>query len=77
MKKKASGKYRARLTARGFEQQDGIHYDSSSIASPVVNDITIRIILIISIMAMWFNYMIDHIGAFLHGEFSTKEKNFL
>ena len=29
MKKKASGKFRARLNARGFEQVDGIHCDKN------------------------------------------------
>ena len=42
MKKKASGKYQAQLTARGYEQQERVHYDSSLIASPVVNDIMIE-----------------------------------
>jgi hypothetical protein len=27
MKKKANGKYRARMNARGYEQIDGVHYD--------------------------------------------------
>jgi hypothetical protein len=31
MKKKSNGTYQARLNARGYEQVDGIHYDSSNI----------------------------------------------
>ena len=73
MKKKASGVHRARVNARGFEQVDGIHFDKDSIASPVVNDMTIRIVLTIMLMANWFAYMIDHVGAFLHRAFEPGE----
>jgi hypothetical protein len=37
MKKNASGTYRARLNARGFEQREGRHYDGTSISAPVSN----------------------------------------
>ena len=59
MKKKASGKFRARLNARGYEQVDGIHYKSDDIAAPVANDMTIRIL--------------DIVGAFLNGRFDNGE----
>ena len=42
MKKKASGKFRARLNARGFEQVDGIHCDKNTKSAPDTNEITIR-----------------------------------
>jgi hypothetical protein len=35
MKKKPNRSYRARINARGFEQLDGLHYDSLSTSSPV------------------------------------------
>ena len=53
MKKKANGTYRARLNARGFEQVDGKHYDKTQISSPVVNEITVRMILTLICMAHW------------------------
>ena len=40
MKKKANGTYCARVNARGYEQVEGLHYDSSSTAAPVTNDTT-------------------------------------
>jgi hypothetical protein len=52
MKKKTGGRYKARITARGFEQRDGEHFDATDKASPVVNDITIRIILTPIVMAV-------------------------
>ena len=74
MKKKASGTYRARLNARGFEQQEGVHYDPEQISSPVTNDATIRIDLVLMIMADWVSYLCDAHGAFLIGEFEEEEE---
>ena len=51
MKKKANGTFRARLNARGYEQVDGIHFDKDDIASPVTNDVTIRIVFVLMLMA--------------------------
>jgi Reverse transcriptase (RNA-dependent DNA polymerase) len=51
MKKKSNGVFHARLAARGFQQHNGIHYDSSNTSSPVVNDITICVFFVLSIMA--------------------------
>ena len=72
-KKKSNGTYRARVNARGYEQIPGEHYDPKSIAAPVTNDITIRVILILMIMAMWCGELLDVKGAFLHGLFGPKE----
>jgi hypothetical protein len=47
MKKKSSGVYRARVTARGYEQIDGVHYDKDTKASPVVNEATILIVFVL------------------------------
>jgi len=51
MKKKSNGTYRARLNGRGYEQIDGKHYDGTSIASPVTNDATIRITMVLMLLA--------------------------
>jgi hypothetical protein len=68
MKKKADGTYRARLTARVYEQIDGLHFDSSDTSVPVVNDITIRIVF----MAGWTAMLIDVKGAFMNGRFKDE-----
>jgi hypothetical protein len=39
MKTKASGKYRVRLSARGFLQEVGMYYFIHSTAAPVANDL--------------------------------------
>ena len=70
MKKKASGIFRARLNAHGYEQVAGKHYDSYSIVAPVTSgDMTIRIVLTMLLLARWYAELIDVKGAFLHGEF--------
>jgi hypothetical protein len=51
MKKEANGTYRAQLNVHGYKQADGVHYDSHSISAPVTNDMTIRIVLVIMLLA--------------------------
>ena len=77
MKKKPNGTKRARLVARGYEQVDGEHYKSDEIAAPVVNDMTIRIVLILMILARFCGELLDVNGAFLLGEFGTEEKLYM
>jgi hypothetical protein len=77
MKKKANGRYKARITARGYEQRDGEHFDSSDKASPVVNDITIRIIFTLIVMAGFWTEIVDVRGAFLTAEFEVSRNVFL
>ena len=73
MKKKANGKFRARLNARGYEQVDGVHYDEDTKSAPVTNDITIRIVLTLLVMAGWCAHVVDVQGAFLNGRFADGE----
>ena len=77
MKKKSYGMLRGRLNARGFKQVDGEHYDSSSIASPVINDATVQILLTLMIMANWSAEVVDVKGAFLHGTFENGENIYM
>jgi Reverse transcriptase (RNA-dependent DNA polymerase) len=74
MKKKASGVYRARLNARGYEQIDGEHFDKDTKSSPVVSLMTIMIILILMVMAGWYGSLTDVHGAFLKGHFGPGEQ---
>jgi len=69
MKKKANGTHRARAVARGFEQIKGVCYDGASIAAPVTNGRSIRIIMVLALMSGWATNIVDVKGAFLHGEF--------
>jgi hypothetical protein len=77
MNKKSNGTYRDRLNARGYEQVDRIDYDSSNISSPVKNDATIRIIMVLMIILKWSAQLVDVKGAFLCGNFKDGEEIFL
>ena len=74
MKMKSNGVFRARLNMRGFEAEDGVHYDSTSTAAPVTNEITIRLVMTLAIMTGWIGQLVDVKGAFLHGEFENGEE---
>ena len=50
MKKKANGTFRARCNARGYEEVDGVHYDGTSIAAPVTNELSVRILMVMMLM---------------------------
>ena len=49
----ASGVYCARLVARGFKQHAGVSYDPRDIMSLVVHEITVHIMLVLMILALW------------------------
>jgi Reverse transcriptase (RNA-dependent DNA polymerase) len=74
MKKKANGAFRTRVTARGFEQINGIHYDEDTKASPVMNEATILITFVLMLLAGWVGYIVDVNGAFLHGHFEESAR---
>jgi Reverse transcriptase (RNA-dependent DNA polymerase) len=58
MKKKANGIFRARLNGRGLEQVLGVHCDANSIAAPVVNMSTIRIVFVLMAMTGWTEHVL-------------------
>ena len=59
MKKKSIGTNRVRMNMRGYEQIDGEHYDSASISSPVRKDVSVRVLLILLVMADYGAYIVD------------------
>ena len=75
--KKSNGTFCARLNARGYKQVDGEHYDSTSIHALVVNDTTVRIIMVLGIMAHWMSHLVDVQGAFLNGNLESNEQMFM
>jgi hypothetical protein len=58
-------RYKARLVARGFTQQEGIDY--SEIFSPVIKQATIRLVFFIAISCGWKIHQLDIHNAFLNG----------
>jgi hypothetical protein len=59
-------RYKARLVARGFSQQYGVHYDETF--APVVRVETVRILLVIAATEGLEIYQMDVITAYLAGE---------
>ena len=51
-----------------------MHHDGSSIAAPVTNELTIRIMMGIGLMANWAMKIVDIKGAFLRGEFEEGQE---
>ncbi|KAM1505772.1 hypothetical protein ACFXTO_001721 [Malus domestica] len=76
IKRKPDGsvdRYKTRLVAKGFHQQEGIDFQEtfSSVAKPV----TIKILLILAVQFDWFLNQLNISNAFLHG--TLKEEVFM
>ena len=65
MKKKSNGMLHGRMNARGFQQVEGQHYDGTTISSPVTNLATIRIVLMLMIMASMLAHVVGCQGSIL------------
>ena len=73
-KKKSNGNLRGRLNAHGFKQKEGVHFKKNSISSPVTNEVTIRIVLVIILVMQLLAGVLEVKGAFLQGEFDSDEE---
>ena len=73
-KLKSNGSKRGRLNIRGFKQVDGQSCDSANIQVPVTNNATIRLVLVLILLAGWVSHIVDVNGAFLHGIFKKEDK---
>jgi len=58
-------RYKARLVARGFTQQEGIDY--SETFSPVIKQATVRLVFFIAVSCNWKIHQLDIHIAFLNG----------
>ena len=58
--------YRARLVACGYSQIPGVDFAENY--SPVINDVTFRIMLVMMMMKNWDAKIIDIVTVFLEGD---------
>ena len=65
MKPKSNGTFRARVNSWGLMQVSGEHYNADSISSPVTNEATTRVVLVLSLIFSWTNELVDVKGAYL------------
>ena len=73
---KRDGVYRTRLVACGYSQIPGVDFNEIPY-SPVISDVTYRIMLVLSVLNGWTNVLIDVVTAFLHGELGTDEEVYM
>eukprot|EP00957_Ditylum_brightwellii_P001938 149394-Ditylum_brightwellii.AAC.1 len=64
-KLKSNERKQARINGRGYKQVNGVHYDSTSIHDPVTNENSVRIMMVLVLMAGWAGHISDVKGAFL------------
>lgn len=65
-KRKRDGRFRARLCGLGYTQIAGIDFTANY--APVINDVTLRILLVLKMLKNWNTELIDIETAFLHGD---------
>ncbi len=72
---KRNGVFRARLVACGYSQIPGVDFQDTF--SPVISDVTIRILLITMIVWGLSCYLLDVETAFLHGILNPGEEIYM
>ena len=65
------------MNAHGFKQIEGVYYNKDDIATPVTNKVTIRVVIVITLVLQLYSGLLDMKGAFLQGEFESKEKTYI
>jgi hypothetical protein len=73
---KRNGLYRARLVACGYSQIPGADFNEIPY-SPVINNVTYRILLVLSSIMGYSNVIVDIVTAFLHGTLAKGEEVYM
>ena len=65
-KRERDGQFQARLCGLGYTQIAGVDFNTNY--APVINDVTLRILLVLNMLMNWNADLIDIETVFLHGE---------
>jgi len=76
LKIKRNGTYCARLVACGYSQIPGVDFNDIPY-SPVINDVTYQIVLVLSLIQGYTKVIVDVKTAFLHGELEDDEEIYI
>eukprot|EP00957_Ditylum_brightwellii_P027315 2064978-Ditylum_brightwellii.AAC.1 len=76
-KLKSNGTKRVRINGHGYEQVDGVHYDGTSIYAPLTNEVSVRIMMVLVLMADWIGRVNYVKGVFLKGSLEEDEKMYM
>lgn len=68
MKKKAIRDFQGRVTAKGFQQVDCVHYDEDETSAPTVSDASLRIVFLLIVVFHWYSEVVDVNATFLNGQ---------
>ena len=77
MKKKASGRHKARLNTYEHMNKDEENYDTNNSASLEVNEVTLRVVLALMLILKEIGKKIDVKGTFLHVQFTNEKHMFI
>jgi hypothetical protein len=77
MKKKSNGTLCGRINVRVIKQVEGQHFDASGISAPVMNGMTIKLVLTLMLASGGIAHVVNVKGAFLHGKFNNGEKIYI
>ncbi len=74
---KSNGTYCAPFVTRGFQQQEGLHYNIVAISSPVTSDTSICIVLTIMTIAGYKARVINVKAVLLKEELKNNDKIYI
>eukprot|EP00957_Ditylum_brightwellii_P017545 1321705-Ditylum_brightwellii.AAC.1 len=76
-KMKSNGEKRVHFNGRGYEQIDGVHYNSTSFHAPVTNEACVHIVMVLTLMADWIGQINNMKSAFLKGTLDGTEQMYM
>ena len=72
---KQNGVFQAKLVACGYSQLPGVNF--TEVYSPVVSNVTLRLLVILVLIQNYYTKIIDVETAFLHGMFDKEHEVFM